>query len=77
MTSVLNFEHVGKTFYLYDTFEGLSEQYSSEGERDTAPSKIFGAPGLYDAVMKRFENYANVKVVKGVVPDVFDNGFPD
>ena len=77
VTSVLNFEHVDKTFYLFDTFEGLSERYSSAGERETAPSEIFAAPGLLEAVRKRFDGYANVRVVKGVVPDVLGVECPE
>ena len=77
VTSVLEFERAEKTFYLYDTFEGLSERYSSAGERETAPDEIFAAAGLGEAVVKRFEGYANVRVIKGVVPDILDEACPD
>ena len=41
-----------------------------------APSEIFGAAGLYEAVCKRFDGYANVRVIKGIVPDVLSDGCP-
>ena len=77
VTSVLNFERVGKTFYLYDTFEGLSERYSSAKEREMAPSEIFAAAGLYEAVCKRFDGYANVRIIQGIVPDVLSDACPE
>ncbi len=77
VTSVLDFEGVNKIFFLYDTFEGLSEQYSSDGECETAPNEIFAAPGIFEAVKTRFEGYENVRVIKGVVPDVLSEVCPD
>ena len=77
VAGVLDFNTVDKTFYLYDTFEGLSERYSSDGERETAPNEVFAAAGLYEAVTKRFAAFANVRVIKGVVPDVLHQACPD
>ncbi len=72
----VDFHTVSKTFYLYDTFEGLSPKYSSpddfgisKGFFDLA-QKSYHKPGLYDFVRKRFAAYPNVKVIRGVVPDV-------
>ena len=77
VASALDFTNVDKAFYLYDTFEGLSERYSSDGERETAPNELFAAAGLFEAVERRFAGSANVRVIKGVVPDVLARGCPD
>lgn len=69
----LDFARVAKTFYLYDTFDGIPAHLDSEGH--DAPS--FHEPGLYESVVARFAPYPNVKVVRGVVPDSFANAVPD
>lgn len=66
---------VAQDGYLYDTFDGLAAPYSSAAEREQAPTG-FHAPGLYEAVFKRFSEYSNVRVPKGVVPDVLATQCP-
>ena len=70
IVDILDFQLRDKSFYLYDSFEGLSEQYSDETERALAPNALFSDPDLHRAVMDRFARYSNVHVTKGVVPDV-------
>ncbi len=79
----LDFGATDKTFYLYDTFEGFSEKYSSpedfpthEGFYDFA-NKAYAKPGLYESVRDRFAPYANVRVIKGVVPDILHEDSPE
>ena len=62
----LDFAKVKKTFYLYDTFEGIPEGFDSENRNDPE----YAQPGLYQSVVERFSKYKNVRVVKGVVPDI-------
>lgn len=66
----------GRTFYLYDTFEGFSPQYSSSADFPAAPEffsvadRGYRTPGLYETVCGRFASKPYVKVIKGVVPDI-------
>lgn len=69
----LEFGKLDKTFYLYDTFEGIPEAYNSEN-RD-APE--YAAPGIHEGVVERFSRYPNVRVVKGIVPDTFAETAPE
>ncbi len=68
----LDFGKLKQTFYLYDTFEGIPEAYDSENRNDPE----FAEPGLYERVVERFSKYKNVRVVKGVVPEVFAETAP-
>ena len=70
------FETTDKTFYLYDTFEGLNEKYSRPEDFAANPNlwnilqDQYQKPGIYEGVCERFAAYDNVKVIKGVVPDI-------
>ena len=68
----LDFGKIKKTLYLYDTFEGIPEEYDSEN-RD-APE--YAEPGVHESVIERFSEYKNVRIVKGVVPDTFADAAP-
>jgi hypothetical protein len=78
----MDFETLNKTFYLYDTFEGFSEKYSSPADFPGQESFYqfanteYGKPGLFEGVTDRFEKYDNVKVIKGVVPDILHEDSP-
>lgn len=69
----LDFETVPKTYYLYDTFAGIPPEFDSE--KHDAPA--FAAPGLYEKVLATFSRYANVRVVKGIVPYSFADAAPE
>ena len=77
VADVLDFERRGKSFYLYDTFEGLAEKYSTEAERAMAPHATFAHPDLHHAVEAWFSRYPNVHVIKGVVPDILGQRSPE
>ena len=72
----LQFETLTRNFYLFDTFEGLSPQWSSEAERARV-DPVYQWDGTCDEVLNRFEIYPNIQVVKGVVPEVFDDILPE
>lgn len=79
----VDFAKTDRTFYLYDTFEGFSDRYSSredfgihEGFFDLA-QEIYARPGLYSQVVARFGAYPNIKVIRGVVPDVLLGEAPE
>lgn len=69
ITHFVEFEKLGKTYYLMDTFEGLDARYSSEYEMKRNEKLGYGKMGsLYDTVKETFRNYP-VQLVKGPIPD--------
>ena len=73
VAEILEFEKLDKTFYLYDTFDGLAVSYSAEHERRMTDDEYRAAADngyTFEAVSERFAKYPNVKVIKGVVPEV-------
>lgn len=73
LVDYLDFEKVPKTFYLYDTFEGIPPEFDSE--KHNAPA--FAEAGLYEKVVAAFSRYPNVRVVRGVVPHSFAQAAPE
>jgi O-methyltransferase len=63
----VNFNDLGKKFYLLDTFQGLSEKYITEKEKARG-RKPGGYEECYDAVKETFREF-NVEIIKGMVPD--------
>tara|TARA_B100000767_G_scaffold269919_1_gene292642 strand:+ start:275 stop:1093 length:819 start_codon:yes stop_codon:yes gene_type:complete len=57
-----------KTFWGYDTFDSNPV----EGHKFTGQEQ-----GFFEKVQKRFKDYPQVKLIKGLVPDSFDLGMPD
>ena len=56
-----------KTFWAFDTFDyNPIEALTFPGQQ----------AGLFDAVQKRFEGYSQVRLVKGLIPGVFDEQCP-
>ena len=70
----LDFDNVGKQWYLYDTFTGVPPDQLNPGQRS---SPDFEQPGLYEAVTRRFADYRNVHVVRGRVPEVLRERAPE
>ena len=58
-----------KTFWAYDLFE-----HDPSMPHHAMPGH---GEGLYWRVRKKFSDYPQVKVVKGLIPDVFENDCPD
>ena len=73
LADYLNFATVAKSYYLYDTFTGIPEEFDSESNNHQA----FAEPGLYQSVRERFAAYPNVHVVAGVVPDTLHQTAPE
>jgi hypothetical protein len=73
---MVDLPRTGKSFYLYDTFDGFSPKYSSDADFPDAPQlydlsdRSYKIPQLYEFVRNRFATKAYVKVIKGVVPDI-------
>lgn len=74
VAAYLDFDKLDKTMYLYDTFEGIPEAYNSENRSNRVYEE---QPDIYGRVLKKFEPYSNVKVVKGIVPDTFKASCPE
>lgn len=83
VTEMLDFGRIPKTFYLYDTFAGFSEKYTSREDFPHKPefydyaNQVYSDPSIYPYVQKRFAHLPNVRVIKGVVPDIFAEASPD
>ena len=58
-----------KTFWAYDIFE-----HDSSMSNHAMPEL---GEGLYWRVRKKFSDYPQVRVIKGLIPDVFENECPD
>jgi O-methyltransferase len=77
----LGAEHIPR-FWLFDSFDGLSPEYSATEDYPDNPgflefaNNIYQQNGLYDYVRARFASYINVSVIKGFLPDAFDLAMP-
>jgi hypothetical protein len=83
VSQAVDFAAKGKQFYLYDTFDGFSDKYSS---KEDFPDNLnffdfanncYKDPSIYPYVCDRFSDRQDVKVIKGVVPDVLLNDAPE
>lgn len=69
--SIINytdFNSLNKTYYLLDTFEGLSEKYSTEKEMEGSNVSYSGHANLFEEVTDTFKSF-NTKIIKGTVPE--------
>ena len=64
----INFKALPKTFYLLDTFCGLSEKYILPQERIDGIHPG-GYEECYEQVRRTFAEFPNVRIVRGTVPD--------
>jgi len=60
-----DFEKQNRTFYLFDNWG--EEAYSDEAKMNPEYSK-----DIYEIVKERFNKYPNVKLIRGLVPDVLE-----
>lgn len=64
----IDFDKLGKRFWLLDTYEGLVDHLISEDER-----RLGILPGGYDPcyeeVLDTFRSVSGVRIIKGVIPD--------
>ena len=83
ITQLVDLKAANKQFYLYDTFDGFAEKYSSDDDFPENPGFInyanqyYRDPSLYPYVRDRFLPQPNVKVIQGIVPDVLLQESPD
>ncbi len=75
----VDFNALGKTYYLLDTFEGLSPEYSTEEE--LRRNKLMGYAdedhdALYKQVVETFAPF-NTKIIRGAVPATLPEANPE
>jgi hypothetical protein len=77
--SYLDWNRLGKTFYLLDTFSGLDERFVSEAERAEGileKNREHIEAGFYvvgiDAVKRNFSEWDRVRIVQGSIPETLD-----
>lgn len=58
-----------KQFWAYDVFE------HQEGMENLPMPEV--GPLLFERVQRKFEGYSNVRLVKGLIPDSFEDGCPE
>lgn len=75
----LDWDRLGKTFYLLDTFEGIDPRYITEGERQAGALEICEEhknDGFYvssvDSVRANFAQWRNHRIIVGSIPDTLD-----
>jgi Macrocin-O-methyltransferase (TylF) len=75
----LNWNALGRTFYLLDTFSGVDERYVTAEEAESGileKSKHLLEVGFYtssaEAVIRNFSEWKNVDVIAGPVPETLD-----
>ncbi|HEY5139274.1 MAG TPA: TylF/MycF/NovP-related O-methyltransferase [Methylococcales bacterium] len=73
----LDFQDLPRQAYLYDTFEGLPEKTSTEQERLIWDYTMLDPEAIYTGVREKFSKYKNVKIVRGIVPDSFEQAVPE
>jgi len=73
MLNTIGAERISR-FWLFDSFEGFSPNYSNAEDFPESPrflefaNGFYRQPGLYEYVGARFEPFANVTLVKGFYP---------
>ncbi|MEO6231186.1 MAG: TylF/MycF/NovP-related O-methyltransferase [Ferruginibacter sp.] len=67
--SYTQFEKLNKTYFLFDTFNGLSKDHSSDKEKTREFAYYRYQEDYFEEASNNFINYDNVKLVKGIVPE--------
>jgi len=72
MMQMLDWNLVGRTFWLLDTFDGIDERYLSEAEKAAGRMNMnegeFYVKGV-ESVRENFSEWKNVEIVVGAVPE--------
>jgi len=73
----LDFQDLSRRGFLYDTFEGLPEKTSTAEERLAWEYPAADTEDVYAEVCSKFSRYKNVNVIRGIVPDSFEQAAPE
>jgi O-methyltransferase len=80
--TVIGAEHIPR-FWLFDSFDGFSPDYSSADDFPASPGFLdfangfYRQTGLYEYVRDRFASFSNVTLVKGFLPEALDSAGPE
>jgi len=74
----LKFQNIKKNFFLVDTFAGLIESKISKPEitlwkrHGADPRNLYNnkKSDAYKIVSNKFRNYKNIKIIKGIIPEI-------
>lgn len=79
VTHYLNWQSVPKKLYLYDTFEGIPDQYNSENRSNAVyqQQNADDPDAIFKAAQSRFAHMKNVHLVRGTVPETFAQACPE
>jgi O-methyltransferase len=72
----LGFQDWAKTWFLYDTFDGVPDDQLDAGWAD-ANRRAYKNTFSYDEVVARFAPYPNIRVTQGRVPEILSEVCPD
>lgn len=83
----IGFKDLKKTFYLMDTFEGFSEKYLTDKEKNKLKKWKASTGGdepwyrgfynpCYKIVIKAFSDFNNVRIIRGPIPDTLPEATP-
>ena len=76
MAEYFDFGEVKKSWYLYDTFEGIPEDQLDSDRWRVANEQTYKNTYSYEAVREEFVQYPNINVIKGRVPEILENNCP-
>jgi hypothetical protein len=67
----LDWNSCGKSFYLFDTYQGIDERYLNEEERSKGRSEFSrrNYTSCYEETRANFSEFKNVHLVRGSVPE--------
>lgn len=67
----VDFNRLDKSFYLFDTYDGIPSEQMSEAERRLGREALSKAVyrDCYEATKRSFAHYPRVQLVRGIVPD--------
>lgn len=74
LVDYLHFGSVDKSYYLYDTFDGVPESLKAG---TTAGPDAYRLPELHKFVERRFEAFKNVRLVPGALPESLEQESPE
>jgi len=64
-----DFNSVGKSFYLFDTFQGIPESQMSATEHSARVSENWQYPECFETAQRNFAPYERAVLVRGMVPE--------
>jgi hypothetical protein len=72
----VGFQEWPKQWWLYDTFEGIPDDQVAPGW-ERVNQKLYTDKFSFEEVRDRFARFPNIKVIKGRVPEILQEGAPE